>query len=292
MEGPTVSLGNENVVSSTTPVQLTECTHRNFSGGYEVCLRPRFYKLYRYFNFLLCSKDVLCCKNRFCSKNSLCLLVSLFLVFWTFFSVIGAIHYTKWHPRFDLKDVHIRTFNVTPAGELSYDMDILIEARRFSPLRRIEEYSYEIKTSHFGTVIGASSIPGFRPIHNKTMEVSSTQRVSLLPLGGEVGELVRKDLNATGRLVIRLYIEGQIYTSLFLAMKKRGGWTCDVIVSPASPFRSQIIDRMCCKDFPCMVKGWVSTSGPTPTTEWGCVDESPTCCPTPPKDLRSTNKIC
>ncbi|KAG0504546.1 hypothetical protein KC19_N023400 [Ceratodon purpureus] len=221
MAGPTVSLGNKNVTSAT-PVQLTKCT-RKPSAEYEVCLRPRFYRSHRFFRFLLCRKE------------GLCLLVFLFFLFWSLFAIVGAVHYHKWYPSFDLKDVHIRSFNVTPARALSYDMDILIEARRFSPLRRIEQYSYEIRTSHVGTAIGASSIPGFHPIQSEIMELTTTQRVSLLPLGDELGDLVRKDLNATGRLVIRFYIEGQIYTPLFLAMKKRGGWTCDVIVSPAAP---------------------------------------------------------
>ncbi|KAG0565199.1 hypothetical protein KC19_8G172500 [Ceratodon purpureus] len=278
MAGPTVSLGNKNVTSAT-PVQLTKCT-RKPSAEYEVCLRPRFYRSHRFFRFLLCRKE------------GLCLLVFLFFLFWSLFAIVGAVHYHKWYPSFDLKDVHIRSFNVTPARALSYDMDILIEARRFSPLRRIEQYSYEIRTSHVGTAIGASSIPGFHPIQSEIMELTTTQRVSLLPLGDELGDLVRKDLNATGRLVIRFYIEGQIYTPLFLAMKKRGGWTCDVIVSPAAPFGSQIIERMCCKDFPCIREDWVGIASPYTSAVWACVKDAPTCCPTPPADMRSTNKIC
>lgn len=216
-----------------------------------------------------------CCKWAFCS----------FFCFWLFFSIVGAIHYAVWYPRFDLKDVHIRSFKVTSAGELSYDMDILIEASHFSHLRRIEQYSYEIRTSHVGTRIGASSVAGFHPINNKTMEVSSTQSVSQFPLGNALGALVRADLNATGRLAIRLYIEGQVYTTLFLAQKKRRGWTCDLIVSPGLPFGSQIYDRRCCHDLRCL-----ATCGSGEGAY--CCRSAPNCCVLPPSSLRSTISVC
>lgn len=93
-----------------------------------------------------------------------------FLLFWTFFSIVGAIYYSNWSPKFDLKDVHIRHLNVSAAQELSYDMDVLITARHFSGLRRIEQFSYELRTSHGGKRIGSSSVPGFHPIANKVRD--------------------------------------------------------------------------------------------------------------------------
>lgn len=210
---------------------------------------------------------------------------SAFLILWTIFSIVGAIHYSKWPPKFDLTDVHIRSFNVTPSYELNYDMDIHITARHFSSIRRIERYSYKFRTSHVEKRIGSSSIPGFHPIHNETMALTTTQTVSLLPLGDSMGDLVRKDLNSTGRVAIRIYMEGQIYTPLFLAMKKRRGLTCDLIVSPGLPFGSQIYDRLCCGEFRCLR---YTSSGQSEL----CSDEALNCCLLPPSSLSSTISIC
>lgn len=217
--------------------------------------------------------------------GGVCCLGFTFLLFWTFFSIVGAIHYSNWSPKFDLTDVHLRSFNVTSSGELSYDMDILITARHFSSLRRIEQFSYEIRTSHVGKRIGSSSIPGFHPIHNKTMTLTSTQSVKGVQLGTAMKEEILQGLNQTGRVAIRFYIEGQIYTPLFLAMKKRRGWTCDVIVSPGMEFGKQIYDRMCCKRFRCLQYAY---SG----SYQYCAEKAPNCCLLPPSSLSSTISIC
>jgi hypothetical protein len=213
-----------------------------------------------------------------------CYVIFAFLGFWTFFSIVGAIHYAVWYSHFDLADVHIRTFNVTPELELSYDMDIMIAARHFSSIRRIEQYSYEIRTSHVGMRIGASSVPGFHPGGNKTLEITTTQNATRLPMG-DLGALVAQDLNATGRVALRVYIEGQVYTPLFLAQKNRRGWTCDLIVSPGKPFGSQIYDRKCCGDFNCLQ---TCSSGESDY----CCRKSPNCCQLPPSSIRSTTSIC
>lgn len=219
-----------------------------------------------------------------------CMLGCLFFGFWTFFSIVGAIHYSNWSPKFSLDDVHIRSFNVTPAGELNYDMDILMTARHFSSIRRIEQYSYEIYTSHIGPSmgsrrqsIGSSSIPGFNP-KGKTMALTSTQK-GLVPLGSPMGSLVTSDLASTGRVAIRVYIKAQIYTPLFLAMKKRGGWTCDLIVTPSAPPGSQIYDRLCCKRIRCL--NYVSSGESSYCALW-----APNCCLLPPSNLRQTISIC
>jgi hypothetical protein len=141
-----------------------------------------------------------------------CYVIFAFLGFWTFFSIVGAIHYAVWYSHFDLADVHIRTFNVTPELELSYDMDIMIAARHFSSIRRIEQYSYEIRTSHVGMRIGASSVPGFHPGGNKTLEITTTQNATRLPMG-DLGALVAQDLNATGR-VARLHRGAGLHAAL------------------------------------------------------------------------------
>ena len=215
-----------------------------------------------------------------------CCAITAFFGFWTLFSIIGAIHYDVWYPRFDLEDVHIRTFNVNSASELTFDMDILIFAHHFSPIRAIEQYSYEIRTSHVGSRIGSSSVPGFHPIRNKSMTVSTTQTATLLQLESSMGASIRSDLNATGRVAVRLYIEAQVYTTLFLAQKKRRGWTCDLIVSPGLPFGSQIYDRLCCHQFACFE--WCDSGSDSAY----CCREATNCCTLPPSSLSSTISIC
>ena len=215
----------------------------------------------------------------------ICCIIFAFFGFWTFFSIVGAIHYSVWYPHFELSDMRIRNFNVTPAAELNFDMDIVIEARHFSSIRRIEQYSYEVRTSHVGLDIGASSVPGFHPIHNKTMEIVSKQAATQLPMGSLLGELVRKDLNTTGRVALRVYIEGQIYTSLFLAQKQRNGMICDLIVSPGKPLGSQIYEKKCCGELRCM--SWCGSG-----ESRSCCRQAQNCCLLPPSDLRSTISIC
>ena len=229
-----------------------------------------------------CDEDLI---DNDCLGYFICLACFSFFGFWTFFSIVGAIHYSVWYPRFDLDDVHMRTFNVTPDSQLSYDMDILIVARHFnSPIRRITKYSYDVRTSHAGTPIAASKVRGLRPIHNRTMTVSTTQTASGVQLGTSLGESLLADLNATGRVALRLYIEGQVYTSLFLAQKSRRGWTCDLIVSPDSPLGSQVYDRLCCSEFRCLERCGM--------WQRKCCTQAPNCCVLPPSSLSATISIC
>nr|PNR49817.1 hypothetical protein PHYPA_011713 [Physcomitrium patens] len=210
--------------------------------------------------------------------NALLIVVCAFFGFWTLFSIVGGIHYAEWPPRFDLKDLHIRSLNVSTDRKLRLDMDILIQMRKFSPIRTIEEFSYEVRTSHYDKRIGMSSVDGFHPIKNATMDIVTTQRQEMLYMGDWLGDRMREDLNWTGRLSLRIYMRAQIYTPLFLAMKKRVSRTCDLIVTPGAPFGSQIYERRCCPRLYC------------PTADDRCFTEN--CCQLPPSDPRSVISIC
>ena len=265
----------------------------------------RFERLYKY-------NDRHAMASRKC--RGLCFIISLVFIclgLWAFDAVIGAIHFSKWYPRFDLTDVHIRSFNVTTsAQELNFDMDILITGWHFSGIRAIEYHTYDVQTFRSDLLLGETVVPRFHP-HNGSLHLSTTQKAQGLSLGVSLGSGVQNDLNTTGKVALRIVIRAKATTALFFLMKSKRTRTCELIVNPSAPFGSQIVDRLCCLDFPCLQEetqctacSCSSSTGLGPGSAGSgsgscgtccdqvCVQSSTSCCNLDRRNPLSTRAVC
>ena len=238
-----------------------------------------------------------CCRHLCCCLCFIIGLVFICLGLWAFNAFIGAIHFSKWYPRFDLTDVHIRSFNVTTsAQELNFDMDILITGWHFSGIRAIEYHTYDVQTFRSDLLLGETVIPRFHP-HNGSLHLSTTQRAQRLPLGVSLGSGVQNDLNTTGKVALRIVMRGKATTALFFLMKSKRTRTCELIVNPSAPFGSQIVDKLCCLDFPCLkeeTQCQPCSCAPICAIccSQVCVQSSTSCCNPDRRNPLSTRTVC
>jgi hypothetical protein len=240
---------------------------------------------------------IFCCRRLW---RGLCCIICLgyiFLALWAFNASVGAMHFAKWYPRFNLTDVHIRSFNVTTsAQELNFDMDVLITAWHFSGIRAIEYQTYDVHTFRSDVLLEETVMPRFHP-HNGSLQVFTTQRAQRLPLGVSLGSGVQNDLNTTGRVALRIVMRAKATTPLFFLKKAKRTLTCELIVTPSAPFGSQIFDRLCCLGFPCLNDeircSYCSCSDScTLCCTEVCVQSSTSCCNPDRRNPLSTRSVC
>lgn len=163
----------------------------------------------------------------------------LFFIIWIIDAICGAIYYDAWSPRFDLEDVHVILFNITPAYrelgglELNYEMQFYVRARRFSRIHSIEKFSYRFTTLYNGFMLGESHVSAPRPLildGDKTCVVNSTQLVQHLPLEFGTWSSLQHDMRDENLFLLQIEIQGQVKSGLFWCLKKVKTRVCEVSV--------------------------------------------------------------
>lgn len=180
----------------------------------------------------------------------------VFLFIWMIDAIIGAIYYDVWYPRFELQDMQVYGFNVTPTYheigelELNYELLYFIEARHFSGLRAIEKYTYHVTTMYEGFELGTSVVTLLH-LHLKdtqTCVFNLTQRAVNLPLEYATWSSLQNDTQVNNNVYLSVEVKGDVSSGLFWAMIKSKTQICDLNLRPPSSMQSAQVMNMTCHD--------------------------------------------
>ncbi|KAG0574204.1 hypothetical protein KC19_VG243600 [Ceratodon purpureus] len=182
-----------------------------------------------------------------------CCVPAILIILWMIDAICGAIYYEAWSPKFDLEDILVTSFNITPTYEelgeleLNYDIQFSVRARRFSRLHSIEKFSYHFTTLYNGFILGESHVSDFRPLileSDKTCVVKSTQSAQHFPLEYNTWNSLRNDSREHSNMLMQIEIKGQVTSDLFWCMEKAQSRSCNVSIRSAT-LASRLLNKTC-----------------------------------------------
>jgi hypothetical protein len=186
-----------------------------------------------------------------------CFVPLIFLLIWAFDAFCGAIYFAAWSPNFELVNMNITYFNVTPTYhelqelELDYHIQFFIQAQRFGHLRKIEKYNYHVTTDYDGFILGESDTvlrPSLLGKNNSdSCIVNVTQRALHFPLEYRTWSSLQNDTQVNNNVFLQVQVDGKVGTGLFWVLTKTKTRTCDVNITPSTGNTGGQLVNMTCK---------------------------------------------